>query len=408
LLPPTGNGWNVIPTIHMNGASKAYIYHYNGTRAYNLTSDVTPFSFNSDGAHGLRVNFDCQKGFFAMSYVTVKQDDLVIELDGNEDFLLSSPLYPSSYPLGTKQTYNITAKDNKTHKGFYIGFETFNLIEPTLLVLNDNQFHGSKQYPDMIIPGPQITGSFLAESTSVSSPKTGFGFAAPIVALTCGEQITESKNLNTNDFPKPVSADTRCMWVIKHGLPANNATGISLNITVTLGNLTNIQPRNLSALNNAIAVYDGESAFRSPLMNNVMNGASFQALSNSMVIIYEPYRANLTDPLTINVSTVACSTHDQNMCIKAQTCMMPSWRCNGRVECGDGSDELNCNGPTPAPTPAPTPTPDEHPSSGYKTAFWICVPLALILGAMFTKFGPTVIKRIRESRYQQFHDLPDH
>ncbi|XP_033099147.1 low-density lipoprotein receptor-related protein 12-like [Anneissia japonica] len=136
-------------------------------------------------------------------------------------------------------------------------------------------------------------------------------------------------------FPKNSRASVTCIWIVTVPKPKGS---ILPSIVVLNVNGTQLKGQTKS---NYIEIYDGPNV-RSPLVNISTfksEKTTFESRSQNIVIKYVNGK-NKGFPFQMSYSTHNCSSNE--LCNNG-ICLHESWRCDGIDQCGDNTDEQNCN-----------------------------------------------------------------
>ncbi|XP_074602642.1 uncharacterized protein LOC141856262 [Brevipalpus obovatus] len=293
--------------------------------------------------------------------------------------------YPSNYSLigagqGLGNGYgNIVSKTPK----ILVTFDDVDLATESTLEL----------YPGAKITQPNPSDLILDNSVAINFDRsilnsksskanfgdqiTGRGFSGKLRALSCGDTFSK-------DITGKISVNTSCYYIISTPMVKDKVQ--LLNIT-----LASKAPDGLRILDDrSLRSMGDETRFL-----NLSNHLIFNS-SQEYVMIW----SDKPDGKTIDMSwtTFECPLIP-GYCRNRQRCLLESWRCNGKNECGDWSDELNCNSTIPVPVPK-----IETKTVGvpYWVLVFIILPLAFVAGFISSKYVPTILSRIRPGGYQSF------
>ncbi|XP_076346665.1 uncharacterized protein LOC143244951 isoform X2 [Tachypleus tridentatus] len=303
-----------------------------------------------------------------------------------ERTVVSSPNFPDSYPLGVECNWNIFTMGNKSNLHI-ITFSHFNVTQNHTLTIsrvlkgpqttvNTTLGEGSSSLPsDLLVLTPNHV-EFYAPLTNLFAVGNGFQFS--VTALDCGELYTdESGKIETP------SDSNFCIWIIK--VPPTSSDSVNIIIF-------SLTPDEFDE--NSILIYDGGSMRDQPFTN--LSGSDIWSRTNELVILYHPTSYN-REKITITYKTFACGPEMQ---CDNKICMHPEWVCDGFNNCGDYSDEKNCN--KTCPTPRPTEHPETQTSGGHFIAIGLGVPAAFICGVCLTILVFKLKKRSTEVQYAPF------
>ncbi|RWS29623.1 cubilin-like protein [Leptotrombidium deliense] len=222
----------------------------------------------------------------------------------------------------------------------------------------------------------------------------GRGFKLDVKEFECGGELQypSNKSLVLN----PPLKYKACVWILSVAEKTPNSS--ILNFTVQFlgkGNRGNLTIIDAPTLRGWKVLHVNESLKYQP------------ASVNRTIIIYEVADAAKAAGLNLTWGVDPCpnSTFCKN---DPSRCILPTWRCDGHNQCGDWSDEMNCNNTSSGDCPKPpdAPAPKSGGVNGWVIAL-VIVPLAMIVGAILQKFGPNVIRRFRGSSYQEFRDFSE-
>ncbi|XP_003741909.1 uncharacterized protein LOC100905620 [Galendromus occidentalis] len=382
-----------------NNVPSATIHHFRNMDAkVSIANSADPFHISYQVRDGAWIEFDCSNvKDFEVSYIAKAMNrDLAVTAAAGKNFTLTSPFYPGIYPQGGLFKYNVSVPDAET--SYLATFRIMDLLPKHVLAIGSKgtvmNFTGTDIPGDILIPASSLkTTTFDSNFVADSDPKGGYGFHIDLSPTSSSQTLTEnSKSFKTGEKCKTL----RCVYIINPPRPSNLNESVSVNLTVTL-------PANVSLNHSDLLVWDGDSVLRNQLVapiENLTAGGLFASMSNKLIVVYQ---GNLDLNLSYVVSP--CSFGENSMCRRDRLCMPSSWRCDGVIRCSDGSDEYLCNDGKP---PTPTPNPAPATSSGWKIAFWIFAPIFILLGVALNRGVPLLIQRLRDSRYQQFHDLGEH
>jgi len=384
-----------------NGATDATITKLNGDqgKVVQLNGTSEPLMFTLQAWFGAKVTASDKN--LRISYTTSISQSFNVTHSGKANITVTSPFFPDLYPQNAKFDYVVAADSKIT---YYASFPVVDLLPGYNLAFKGetHQITGSKPIPDMLLSGGDLQEITLTPAEGPPIVKSAHGFHAEFeTTFESFHKILADKDAKEDKFNMSAKcANSLCVYIIEKARPANVNQSVSFNITLTV-------PKNSTLKEYDLRIFDGDSILRSPETVSsavLIKGGTFSFQSNRITI---RYKGNMN--LTVNYTTTDCSYEKNNLCMahddQPQLCMPTTWRCNLILECKDGSDELYCPDAKP---PGPTPDPTPAPSSGYKTAFWLCMPIFILLGVVIHKFTPVVMQRLRDSRYQQFHDLGGH
>ncbi|XP_022241186.1 uncharacterized protein LOC106459082 isoform X2 [Limulus polyphemus] len=300
--------------------------------------------------------------------------------------VVSSPNFPDSYPLGVDCNWNISTMGSKSNLHL-ITFNHLNVSQNHTLtisrVLKGSQTtvnitlgeKNSSLPSDLLVLTPNHV-KFYAPFNNIFT--VGNGFQLSVTALDCGELYTrESGKIETP------SNSSFCVWIIK--VPPTSSDSVNIVIFT-------LTPNEFGE--NSIEIHDGGSIRDRPFTN--LSGSDIWSRTNELLIVYHPTSDN-TEKITVNYKTFSC---EPNMQCDNKICMHPEWVCDGFNDCGDYSDEKNCN--ETRPTPRPTEHPEIQTNGGYLVAIGLGVPAAFILGVCLTFLAFKLKNRSTEVNYAPF------
>ncbi|XP_048245174.1 cubilin-like [Haliotis rufescens] len=320
---------------------------------------------------------------------------------------LTSPGYPGLYPLNSDCVWDVTNTTTNTTSSqlFYLSFKSFQLGQGHFVRVKDT-FNGTSQvlakYGGMMTPNDILVAE---ESTSVeftaTSPKTGpfnpeQGFAAKYWKLDCGGNFTTNAptgKFATPGYPKPVTKSSLCVWIVElpaHGDNSTDRNSVQFKLTVTRADKKQLA---------LLTIHDGGS-IRDPLLPVVFKKTqtgNVIARTNTILVMYNYTATTAQDGTGMGFSLTfsAFSCNKSRQCGGAGVCIHPDWVCNGVDDCGDMTDEKNCNGTSPADR------------AGLVNSYWvpICIILGLVFGAILAFLIPAIYRRIKYPNYSQLRDL---
>ncbi|GBM20484.1 hypothetical protein AVEN_5564-1 [Araneus ventricosus] len=304
------------------------------------------------------------------------------------EFHITSPMYPDTYPILASCSWQLnTAKENLIH----LAFHSMKLAPSHCIKIthpSDNKtmsFDGSKMPEDLLLPGNSVIEFDSANcqgSKLVTSLQSAEGFVLNGTIADCGASLSGKTSAEFSVVPNK----TLCIWKVTVPETENNAKDIVNIISYSVSKKDEVG-------NYELLVFDGDSVRETRIVNDTKS--EIWSRTNNLIFIYK--RIDATKPstfLTIKYSTVGCNSTDQ--CAN-KICLHPDWRCNGINECGDFTDERNCES-----VPIP-PTPEK---GGYSaTAFWVCIFMMLALGALLGIGIPYGYQKFKNGRYHRFDDL---
>lgn len=301
---------------------------------------------------------------------------------------ITSPMYPDTYPIlaSCNWQFNI-AKENLIHLAFHsmtlAPNHCIKIVHPS-----DNKtmsFDGSKMPEDLLLPGNAVIefDSANCQGSKVgTSLQSAEGFVLNATVADCGATLSGKTSAEFS----VVANKTLCIWKVSVPETENNAKDIVNIISYTVSKKDEVG-------NYELFVYDGDSV-REP---RIVNDTKFEIWSRTNNLIFVYKRLDATKPstiLTVKYTTVGCNSTDQ--CAN-KICLHPDWRCNGINECGDFTDERNCES---------VPMPPIQEKGGYSaTTFWACFFVMLALGVALGVGVPFAYQKYTKGRYHRFDDL---
>ncbi|OQR75987.1 hypothetical protein BIW11_00673 [Tropilaelaps mercedesae] len=391
-----------------NNVKSGIISHLNeksGTITLNNTGD--PFMFAYTVEDGARVELGPQSQDFQMSYTTAGfRTPIRIAPAQGSNLTLMSPFFPGLYPHGLRFFFDI--KIDKSSDFYLAMFQTMDISPGDALIFGGGKlnFTGS-DLPDDLLLDRQLLENVTfstSEKNLRQNPKGTYGFRINLAPMAAGGLITKDEN-KTYALDGKTCSGLRCVYIVDLPLPVDNEMALSINVTVDL-------PPNKTLSVGDLFIWDGASTLRSPLLaspDDFVHGGLFASRSHRIIIRYQGSEnvtfSFITNKCEFKTPTTSHGNGTYTMCLRDRLCMPASWRCDHKVQCSDGTDENYCGVYPPTPEPQPTVA---SSSKGWVVAFLVCLPLGMVLGVLMTKCWPVARQLLRESRYQQFHDLGDH
>lgn len=332
---------------------------------------------------------------------------------------LVSPLYPNQYASNSHCSWSFTPVQNTLLR---LNFKNFALIDGHTLVVEADHYHvqpnktlpvtvrteilrnitGSPQdIPDMIISmnnnsinTTKVKVTF--DSTfkgQASDLEVADGFRIDYEHLVCGGNLTlPAKSVETPKFPAPIDVDTlRCVWVID--IPSHpESDNTSVNIVKYQYTIKHFSKEtNTSATK--VEVRDGGSEKGALVVLSEKEGDSGDILSrtNKLWIMYT-YNRTKGDKdkgfaFKLSYSTNTCGAKD--LCDNG-VCMHSDWKCNGKDECGDDSDERNCFHAT---------------NTVSRLVLGMSIVVTFIIATILACIVPALYKRMKYPNYSELRDL---
>ncbi|GIY34249.1 CUB domain-containing protein [Caerostris extrusa] len=299
------------------------------------------------------------------SYLPVCGKDF--SLSPRDKFLLTSPMYPDTYPILASCNWKInTAKENFVHYTFYsLQLAADHCIKITNSLTNKTeQYEGSNLPEDLLLTGSSVVefDSINCKTSKVTgSLESAAGFVLNGTVADCGAVLSGK----TSDEFSVVANKTICIWKVSVPATENNAVNI-ISYSVT---------KKDEIGNYEFHVYDGNSVRDSEIVNDTKS--EIWSRTNDLIFIYK--RCN---------STMQCEN---------KICLHPDWRCNGVNDCGDFSDEKSCEA---------VPIPQDITEEGYSSAaFWSTVFVMFFVGVALSLGIPFLYQKYKNERYHRFDDL---
>uniref|UniRef100_A0A0B7B7G4 CUB domain-containing protein n=1 Tax=Arion vulgaris TaxID=1028688 RepID=A0A0B7B7G4_9EUPU len=304
-----------------------------------------------------------------------------------------TPNYPNQYPLNAQCSWSIT-----TPSFLYLSVNDLALAQShTITVSNKTKdlvkYEGFARSPDQL-PADVVLNltsdtQIVFQSSQNNDNQVGRGANITSRLMDCGGTFYENGSFVTPDYPKQLSKDVFCIWIINVvGQPKINTTNI-VNFT--------IETNETSSIDLNVKVFDGNSLRSAPLNVDATKKDGILSRYNAIVVVLN-YTAGTKAAAGFIFKFTTKNCNASEMCENG-VCLHEDWRCNGIDDCGDNTDEKNCFTPIPPTTPVPpTTTPHSAESySGWVKSGWIpaCLFIGILIGAVLVFGVPKVIRRLR-------------
>ncbi|XP_052077702.1 cubilin-like isoform X2 [Mytilus californianus] len=410
LINPTMSSGNIIldlPSVDLCDNEMLVIYEglsSFGQKLGTITKKTQLSSyplFTATAANGLSIflnrptsNSTCITTPFSGSYWTVP----VCSEDLQPSGMLTSPLYPSQYPLNYVCKWNVKPVNKTT--SLYIAFNTLDMSGATTINVDVK----SKQVANYT--GSELPlSAFVTEVTSNTSASIVFdsntgnlgtgieipgqGFNLSYRILDCGASLNAKNGTLSSLTDIPTNA-MECIWVITVP-PKTGKTGVNI---VSF----NVDIKGVAKWQN-LELRDGGRA-TSPLLNHDLSMTKSLSFLTRYNMLWIHYRRNTTGDVIMSDTNFSFNlyfkTHscDSKHQCRNGVCLHPDWKCNGVDDCGDNTDEADCI--------------SSSKDKGVKV--WLTAVLCSIcflIGVVLAIVLPALYKRCKYPNYNQLKDIMD-
>ncbi|XP_071948384.1 cubilin-like [Antedon mediterranea] len=258
---------------------------------------------------------------------------------------ITSLHFPSAYPLNSvcDQTLKAKSANQKT----YLTFDILKLAQSHSVQITEvakggfNAMYKAGDLPNDIVLS---TSNFKVTLNSemkmpITNAATDQGYKIDFTVLDCGGNLTATKGkMSSPGFPKKASASVTCVWIVTVPLKVKGSKALPSTAVLQV-NGTQLKGQTKS---NYIEIYDGPSV-RSALVNTstmTSEKATFESRGQSIIVKYVNGKGQTGFPFEISYSTHDCTADE--VCHNG-ICLHEDWRCDGIDQCGDSTDEQNCD-----------------------------------------------------------------
>lgn len=323
-----------------------------------------------------------------------------VTLETGKSLTLSSPGYPNSYPVRSDCLWKISPKA-KTDL-IHVSFKSLQLggVDHTL-TLTMNTLTEDKlllklvgpTLPNATLPrdyvvdkSANLTVDFQGGAYDRAIADSVYGFQITLTAADCGGQLMSQ----SGSFGTPGKGNTTdaklCFWLV--GVDSNKTKSIILYNTNT-------------SAKGYLQVHEGASVRDQVRVN--LTGPNETSRLDRLLFVYRNPNTTAGPAVSVSFSALAC-----NLSCGNGVCMHPDWICNDVNDCGDWSDEKNCNGTCPSPAPpGPTPTPPPLPSPAGVSSGTLAGGIlgALLIGALMGFLVPVFLNWYRSRPSTEYSTL---
>ncbi|CAL1535794.1 unnamed protein product [Lymnaea stagnalis] len=301
---------------------------------------------------------------------------------------LTTPNHPNVYPINAKCAWTIN--DAKADQLILLTFQSLNLAPGhSLKVIEDDTVvagYGGQVTPtaDLLVKATNVTKIEFNSPTEGNSSQVGSGAKVSYLRPTCGANLT---SIFSNNVPVPSSLpdNSLCVWSID----VKNTTDKTNSTNIIRFNITTLE-KNTTIIKQSLKIFDGES-LKNKSLEFSLNQVGYSR-GDRLIIKLELTQA-LPGGFNISFETKTCNSTEK---CENGICMRSEWLCNGKNDCGDNTDELNCHG-GPTPAPPTTQKPQEADYSGWVKSGWIpaCLFIGILIGLVLYFVVPKLYRHIR-------------
>jgi len=356
----------VLTSIYLGEANtnvSASVNVYNGLAESSLVlANIYPESLDSNlpkmyMESGVRVNYKSEGTASLSEQLLLQGAYRIIPACGgpiatvsHDNFAVSTPNFPDRYPFNADCKWNYTIRANHSVHVSFVNFDLtqkhFVRVEATVEQLESEvesnvssvsygQYGGSVAPDDLIVVGEDMMMEFSSISDGTNDWTVAQGVMANLRLLNCGGNLTSS----TGDLTSPAASNTSdlCVWIIN--VPAVGKENGSVNIIEFDLEITKPDDKSFSLI-----LKDGPSSTSADMPIELKAGkqAKVQSRFNQLYVEYDKPAGQSSSALGFKI------TYDTYECPAAQqcangVCMHKNWKCDGVDDCGDFSDEKDCN-----------------------------------------------------------------
>uniref|UniRef100_A0A4D5R953 Cubilin n=1 Tax=Scolopendra viridis TaxID=118503 RepID=A0A4D5R953_SCOVI len=306
---------------------------------------------------------------------------------------LKSPGYPTRYSLNANCKWSLNVPQNLTVLLHFDDVDLYPSDAISIYVVHNGSsklFYNisEKGMPsDSLISNENITVVWNSSVANASSHSVR-GFSLKTEVLDCGENITKTSGefVIPGEAALKLNQSLKCVWIIDVGEQSKSG-----DVFIVKFNYQQTSGGNNSSY--SFEILDGGS-LSSNILNIHNSTSSSLSRTNKIFIKYSADKSTVHMPsFKFSYSAKACDKSHQ---CKNGICMHDDWKCNGENNCGDYSDEDNCNEPVT--------------QAGVSTTIVVVLALlAFLSGIGVALIAPFAIRKVRafRQRYNDFHTLPD-